>query len=273
VSVAVALADKLDTLTGFWSIDEKPTGSKDPYALRRAALGVIRIVLENGIRLPLLAQARSALAAHRTAPVDAMVLDEQTAVDLLAFFADRLKVYLRDKGARHDLVTAVFALEDQDDLLMVVRRVEALGRFLDSEDGSTLLAGMRRAANILRAEEKKDGAGAFSGGADPALFVEPAEKTLGSAVVKARETAEAAIAREDFEGAMAALAALRGPVDAFFEAILVNAEDPTLRRNRLKLLDDIRNATRRVADFSRIEGHSQRHENGPNLSRNCRGTR
>jgi glycyl-tRNA synthetase beta chain len=254
VSVAVALADKLDTLTGFWSIDEKPTGSKDPYALRRAALGVIRIVLENGIRLPLLAQARSALAAHRTAPVDAMVLDEQTAVDLLAFFADRLKVYLRDKGARHDLVTAVFALEGQDDLLMVVRRVEALGRFLDSEDGSTLLAGMRRAANILRAEEKKDGAGAFSGGADPALFVEPAEKALGSAVVEARETAEAAIAREDFEGAMTALAALRGPVDAFFEAILVNAEDPTLRRNRLKLLDDIRDATRRVADFSRIEG-------------------
>lgn len=254
VAIAVALADKLDTLAGFWAIDEKPTGSKDPYALRRAALGVIRIVLENGIRLPLLARFRATLEGHRAATADAMTLSEPIASDLLAFFADRLKVYLRDKGARHDLVTAVFALADQDDLLMVVRRVEALGRFLDTEDGATLLAGMRRAANILRAEEKKDGAGAFAGGADPGLFVEPAEQVLGAAVERARQAAGAAIAREDFEGAMAALAALRGPVDAFFEAILVNAEDPALRRNRLKLLDSIREATRAVADFSRIEG-------------------
>lgn len=254
VAIAVALADKLDTLAGFWAIDEKPTGSKDPYALRRAALGVIRIVLENGIRLPLLARFRATLEGHRAATADAMTLSEPIASDLLAFFADRLKVYLRDKGARHDLVTAVFALADQDDLLMIVRRVEALGRFLDTEDGATLLAGMRRAANILRAEEKKDGAGAFAGGADPALFVEPAEQALGAAVERARQAAGAAIAREDFEGAMAALAALRGPVDAFFEAILVNAEDPALRRNRLKLLDSIREATRAVADFSRIEG-------------------
>ncbi|MFN8831722.1 MAG: glycine--tRNA ligase subunit beta [Labrys sp. (in: a-proteobacteria)] len=254
VAIAVALADKLDTLAGFWAIDEKPTGSKDPYALRRAALGVIRIVLENGIRLPLLARFRATLEGHRAATADAMTLSEPIASDLLAFFADRLKVYLRDKGARHDLVTAVFALADQDDLLMVVRRVEALGRFLDTEDGATLLAGMRRAANILRAEEKKDGAGAFAGGADPGLFVEPAEQALGAAVERARQAAGAAIAREDFEGAMAALAALRGPVDAFFEAILVNAEDPALRRNRLKLLDSIREATRAVADFSRIEG-------------------
>lgn len=257
VSVAVALADKLDTLTGFWSIDEKPTGSKDPYALRRAALGVIRICLENRLPLNLRHAIEEHLAHFPMAPRDASrfnLID-----DLLDFVQERLKVQLRMDGVSHSHVDAVLdapsaSLVSGNSLHNLARRVEALGRFLETEDGSTLLAGMRRAANILRAEEKKDGAGAFSGGADPALFVELAEKALGSAVVKARDTAEAAIAREDFEGAMAALAALRGPVDAFFEAILVNAEDPTLRRNRLKLLDDIRDATRRVADFSRIEG-------------------
>jgi glycyl-tRNA synthetase beta chain len=195
VSVAVALADKLDTLVGFWAIDEKPTGSKDPYALRRAALGVIRILIENGVRLGLASRG----------------------VDLLAFFADRLKVYLRDKGARHDLIDAVFALPGQDDLLMVVRRVEALGRLLDTEDGRNLLAGTRRAANILKAEEKKDGAGAFAAAYDPAGLVLSEEKALASVLDEASMAAGAAVEAEDFEGAMRAVAGLRPAVDAFFD--------------------------------------------------------
>ena len=170
VSIAVALADKLDTLVGFWAIDEKPTGSKDPYALRRAALGVIRIVLENRLQLRL-SRARRRIISLCSTPRryrgrTRKALDDVRTADLLAFFADRLKVYLRDKGARHDLIDAVFALPGQDDLLMIVRRVEALGRFLETDDGKNLLAGYRRAANILRAEEKKDGAGAFAGAHD-----------------------------------------------------------------------------------------------------------
>ncbi len=174
VSIAVALADKIDTLVGFWAIDEKPTGSKDPYALRRAALGVIRIVLENGLRLPL----ARVMAGH-----------DASASDLLAFFADRLKVYLRDQGARHDLIDAVFALPGQDDLLMIVRRVEALGKFLDTEDGKNLLAGYRRAANILRIEEKKDGAGAFDAAHDPALLNQDEERALAAALQRATQDA------------------------------------------------------------------------------------
>ncbi|HEV2605714.1 MAG TPA: glycine--tRNA ligase subunit beta [Microvirga sp.] len=247
VSVAVALADKIDTLVGFWAIDEKPTGSKDPYALRRAALGVIRLVLENNIRLALVGFMRTALPAGANA---------QLPTDLLSFFADRLKVYLRDQGARHDLIDAVFALEGQDDLLMIVRRVEALGRFLDTDDGRNLLAGYKRAANILRIEEKKDGR---RYDAEPELALIDAagqieEKALVVALSQARPEAEAAVAAEDFEGAMRALSRLRAPLDAFFDKVTVNAEDSGLRANRLALLNAIREATRAVADFSRIEG-------------------
>jgi glycyl-tRNA synthetase beta chain len=242
VSVAVALADKLDTLVGFWAIDEKPTGSKDPYALRRAALGVIRLVLENGTRCGLLGVADK----HRKDL-------GSVARDLLAFFADRLKVYLRDQGARHDLIDAVFSLEGQDDLLMIVRRVEALGRFLDSDDGKNLLIGTKRAVNILRIEERKDNR-SYDGSADPVLFKQDEERALTAALDTARAAAAAAIAKEDFEGAMTALAKLRAPVDAFFDKVTVNADDRRLRENRLKLLSAIRDATRQVADFSKIEG-------------------
>jgi len=247
VSVAVALADKIDTLVGFWAIDEKPTGSKDPYALRRAALGVIRLVLENNIRLALVGFMRTALPAGANA---------QLPTDLLSFFADRLKVYLRDQGARHDLIDAVFALEGQDDLLMIVRRVEALGRFLDTDDGRNLLAGYKRAANILRIEEKKDGR---SYDEAPDLEIVNAqgqieEKALAVVLHGARQEAAAAVEAEDFEGGMRALSRLRQPVDAFFEKVTVNADDPALRANRLRLLNSIREATRTVADFSRIEG-------------------
>ena len=174
--------------------------------------------------------------------------------DLLAFFADRLKVYLRDKGARHDLIDAVFALPGQDDLLLIVRRVEALGKLLDAEDGKNLLAGYRRAANILRAEEKKDGAQAFSGAHDPALLVLPAEKDLADVLAAAGAAARERVAREDFEGAMRALAALRAPVDAFFLDVTVNADEPDLRLNRLELLNELREAMHGVADFSKVAG-------------------
>ncbi len=258
VSIAVALADKIDTLVGFWAINERPTGSKDPYALRRAALGVIRIVLDNNLRLPLLAGAfrkgLAALPANMTEPKN--VKDAPSiapADDLLAFFADRLKVYLRDAGARHDLVDAVFALEGQDDLLLIVRRVEALGTFLDTEDGRNLLAGYKRAANILSIEEKKDKT-AYSGEPDAAKLTVPEEKALAGAIKTAEAEVEAALKKEDFEAAMRAMATLRAPVDAFFDKVIVNADDKAVRENRLKLLNRIREATRRVADFSRIEG-------------------
>ena len=264
-AVAVALADKLDTLVGFWSIDEKPTGSKDPFALRRAALGVIRLILENGIKLSLLRDGYQAASdglgnyslsvrSDDTPEVERQDTDP-LGHDLLAFFADRLKVYLRDKGARHDLIDAVFALPGQDDLLMVVRRVEALGAFLQTDDGKNLLAGYRRAANILRIEEKKD-ARTYETKPDAALVArgEPEERALAEALAAARETASAAVRTEDFAGAMRALSTLRAPVDAFFERVTVNADDPALRANRLALLNALRAATREVADFSRIEG-------------------
>lgn len=239
VSVAVALADKLDTLVGFWAIDEKPTGSKDPYALRRAALGVIRLVVENGVRLGLTQVAKDS--------------------DLLSFFHDRLKVMLRDQGARYDLVDAVLGegTSANDDLLLITRRVAALGRFLDTEDGANLLTGYRRAANILKAEEKKDGEGAFAGAADLHLIAEAGlieEKALAVALAQATPKAEAAVAAEDYEGAMAALAELRPAVDAFFDKVTVNDPDPAQRANRLKLLNQLRQATRAVADFDRIAG-------------------
>ena len=232
VSIAVALADKIDTLVGFWAIDEKPTGSKDPYALRRAALGVIRIIIDNQLRLS---------------------LNKIAKPELLAFFADRLKVQLREQGARHDLVDAVFALEGQDDLLMVVRRVEALGKFLDSDDGKNLLAGVKRASNILRIEEKKDGK-SYNGAVDGKLLDAAEEKALASAVATAKSEASAAVAKEDFAAAMTALAKLRPFVDAFFDKVTVNADDKDVRANRLTLLNEIREATRAVADFSKIEG-------------------
>ena len=234
VSIAVALADKIDTLVGFWAIDEKPTGSKDPYALRRAALGVIRIVLDNALRLRLLKIAG-------------------VTPDLLSFFADRLKVQLREQGARHDLVDAVFALEGQDDLLLIVRRVEALGKFLDTDDGKNLLAGVKRASNILGIEEKKDKR-TFAGAPVASLLKLPEEKALASAVAAAKAEASAAVAQEDFAGAMTAIAKLRPTVDAFFDKVKVNADDKAVRENRLKLLNEIREATRAVADFSKIEG-------------------
>jgi glycyl-tRNA synthetase beta chain len=270
VSIAVALADKLDTLVGFWAIDEKPTGSKDPYALRRAALGVIRLVLENGLRLRLqqlwlkpvihILTEQAQLASVASLPIRQQIVEQieasalQKSADLLAFCADRLKVYLREKGARYDLIDAVFALPGQDDLLMIVRRVEALGRFLDTDDGENLLVGYRRAANIVAAEEKKDGKGAFAGAHDPLLLVLPQEKALADALAAAGAEARERVAREDFEGAMRALANLRAPVDAFFLDVTVNADERELRLNRLRLLGELREAVHAVADFSRIAG-------------------
>ncbi|MET4116570.1 glycyl-tRNA synthetase beta chain [Bradyrhizobium sp. JR4.1] len=248
VSVAVALADKLDTLVGFWAIDEKPTGSKDPYALRRAALGVIRLIAENALRLSIMKTAASALAGLSLKPADAQKLPS----DLLAFFADRLKVQLREQGARHDLVDAVFALGGQDDLLMIVRRVEALGKFLETDDGKNLLAGIKRASNILGIEEKKDKR-TFDGAPDAALYSLDEEKALAKAIGEVQAEASAAVAKEDFAAAMSAMAKLRPPVDAFFEKVRVNDEDAKVRENRLKLLNEIRSATRAVADFSKIQ--------------------
>jgi glycyl-tRNA synthetase beta chain len=265
VGIAVALADKLDTLVGFWAIDEKPTGSKDPFALRRAALGVVRIVLENANRMALLSE----IQEHMTCMLrqDGKRADEgmislqvdpnvELAVckDLLSFFADRLKQYLRDQGQRHDLIDAVFAL-GEDDLVLITKRVEALGAFLGTEDGANLLAGYKRAANILKAEEKKgalpdhlivDGA-LIDAGAEEEIHL---HQTLG----QVRHDIEEPLKKEDFETVMTELAKLRGPVDAFFEEVMVNVEDEAVRANRLALLADIRDTLHRVADFSQIEG-------------------
>jgi glycyl-tRNA synthetase beta chain len=251
VSVSAALADKIDALVCFWAIDEKPTGSKDPYALRRAAVGVIRLIIENGLRMRLrgvFAGARQ-LLPNRCQSTDS----DDLAVDLLAFLADRLKVQLREQGARHDLVDAVFALEGQDDLLMIVRRVEALASFLDTDDGRNLLAGYKRATNIIRIEEKRDGV-TYGGAPDPQLYRQAEERELAAAILATKQSAAAAAAREDFGAAMLAIAALRPKVDAFFDKVTVNVDEPKLRENRLRLLNEIREATRAVADFSRIEG-------------------
>ncbi len=295
VSIAVALADKIDTLVGFWAIDEKPTGSKDPYALRRAALGEIRIILDNRIKLPILKLIRTPLtdayvethmrytnmmmtqkfaeAAQMSSQLryfyrdrtvkhvtHELTLDEDALSELsdietslVAFFADRLKVQLREEGARHDLVDAVFALEGQDDLLLIVRRVEALGKFLDTEDGKNLLAGYKRATNIIRIEEKKDNTH-YTGAPDAKLYSQAEEKALAQAIDAAKAEATRAVEKEDFEAAMRAMAKLRPHVDAFFDKVTVNVDDKPLRANRLKLLNEIRVATRAVADFSRIEG-------------------
>ncbi len=299
VACAVALADKLDTLVGFWSVGEKPTGSGDPYQLRRAALGVIRIVLENDFRLPLglrlarlftqafaqierLATKRKLVAIEKlvaagvpeeSIPEMLFVATEEeigrptgdadirefrirvrdASFDLLSFFADRLKVHLREKGARHDLIDAVFALGGQDDLALIVKRVEALDAFLKTDDGKTLLAGVKRASNILAIEEKKDKT-SYDGDYDLKLLEATEETALAAAIESVKQDTKAALNVESFKGAMNALAELRAPVDAFFDRVTVNAADPKLRENRLRMLSQIRAATLNVADFSRIAG-------------------
>jgi glycyl-tRNA synthetase beta chain len=285
LSVAVALADKLDTLVGFFAIDEKPTGSKDPYALRRAALGVIRTVLERNVRLDLRKaswNAHNTLAAqlsiHRVVEVLHAKVEAQKLLGVQAstgvmtasvvagvdpheenrangeairtFFADRLKVALKDQGKRGDLVDAVFALGD-DDLVRIVSRVEALTTFLATEDGTNLLQGYKRAANILKAEEKK---GALPSG-EPSRVAEPAEEgALFDALAALGPKLDAALTAEDFTGAMTALAALRAPVDAFFVGVLVNSDVAAERDNRLRLLQQVQSAMGRVADFSLVTG-------------------
>ena len=251
VSVAVALADKLDTLFWFFAIEEKPTGSRDPYALRRAALGVIRLILENGLRLPL--RPAFDLAARGKA----VGLDERrrnaTISELIEFFADRLKVHLRDKGVRHDLVNAVFSLSGEDDLVRLMARVEALGSFLGTDDGKNLLTAYGRAANIVRIEEKKDKA-SYDGAVDSAALTEGDEIALGKRLAEVGTKAGTLLENEDFVAAMGLLATLRGPVDAFFDNVTVNASDAKLRANRLRLLSQIRATMNRIADFSQIEG-------------------
>jgi glycyl-tRNA synthetase beta chain len=253
VTVAVAIAEKLDTLVGFFAIDEKPTGSRDPYALRRAALGVIRLVLESGARIGLRGDAFSAaMAALEKGNVQRAVDKLAVETELSAFFADRLTVLLRDQGQRHDLVAAVFALGD-DDLVRIVRRVEALAAFLATDDGANLLAGYKRASNILKAEEKK---GPLPEGAvATGLANQPAEETaLAFAAAAAATAVDAALETEDFAAAMTALARLRGPVDAFFTGVMVNSDVAEERENRLKLLGQVRGVMGRVADFGQIAG-------------------
>ena len=315
VAIAVALADKLDTLVGFWAIGEKPTGSGDPYQLRRAALGVIRIAVENDLRVPLLTAfdhaydqlkqgasrkgnlflfakvvadtAQEEMMRSKWIDVDeeagwnsisvwsvkepetylkdrqkdiplaaltgTFALPSSVKQDLLSFFADRLKVYLKDKGARHDLIDAVFSLGGQDDLALIVKRVQALGAFLKTDDGANLLAGVKRASNILAIEEKKDRT-SYAGRYDLAVLKEKEELALAAAIESVKQDTVAAINVENFKGAMNALAELRAPVDAFFDKVTVNDAEPKLRENRLKLLSEIRAATLTVADFSRISG-------------------
>ena len=253
VSVAVALADKIDTLVGFWGHDEKPTGSKDPFALRRAALGIIRLLESNNHRVSLVKSIDMAWN-FGYAMNDAGIIGQANrfSADLLSFFADRLKIQLRDQGARYDLVDAVFALGGQDDLLMIVRRIEALGKFLDTDDGKNLLAGTKRASNILAIEEKRDKR-IFEGAPNPALYSLAEEKVLADAIDLLKVEASVAVMNEDFESAMSAMAKLRPAVDAFFDKVKVNDDDPLVRENRLKLLNEIRAATRAVADFSKIQ--------------------
>ncbi len=238
LSVTVALADKLDTLTGFWAIDEKPTGSKDPFALRRAALGVIRLLLENDLRMSLL--------DHLSAAGEAKG-------DLLSFFHDRLKVYLKDQGIRHDIIDACLAMDGADDLTLLVKRVRALSDVLGTEDGVNLVQGYKRAANILAQAEAKDGV-EYSFGADPKFAEVDEEKALFDALTAASGAIKEALAAEDFAGAMGQMAALRGPIDGFFTAVQVNTDNEIVRRNRLNLLSQIRTTCGQVADLGRIEG-------------------
>jgi glycyl-tRNA synthetase beta chain len=280
VSVAVALADKIDSLVTLWRAGEKPTGSKDPFALRRAGLGIIRIVLENKLRLPLSIPLAGVVAIsnkHAERPWDVRLgealqnpgllkgiaadlvsaakrVEERDVIgDVLAFLADRLKVALRDKGVRHDLIDAVFALEHEDDLVRLVARVDALQAFLKSNDGANLLAGYRRAVNILKIEEKKDGR-TYAGEPDPKRLQAPEEIALFREMAEAHELIAAELARERFQEAMTVMARLRGPVDAFFDKVTVNAPEASLRENRLLLLSRLRASLHEVADFSKVEG-------------------
>ncbi len=266
VSVAVALADKIDTLAAFFRIDEKPTGSRDPFALRRAALGVIRLIVENQVRLPLrrvvesakglidhtLLKRGSQASLSRTVPGWGEI--DTTVLAVLDFFADRLKVALRERGVRHDLIAAVFALGGEDDLVRLLARVEALGAFLGTDDGGHLLVAHQRAANIVRIEEKRDKTRYESADLSNGKLVQAEEKRLAIRILNSESDAQEALAREDFTGAMAALANLRGPVDDFFDKVTVNTEDPDLRVNRLRLLARIGETLNHVADFSKIEG-------------------
>jgi glycyl-tRNA synthetase beta chain len=252
VSIAVALADKLDTLVGFFAIDQKPTGSKDPFALRRAALGVIRLVLQNDLRLNLGSAIAKSLALY-AAQLPDDVDSEAVTHDLISFIADRLKVHLKDEGIRHDHIDAVFAVANDDDLVRMVARMRALGTFLGSDDGANLVTAFKRASNIVRAEEKKDKT-SFDGPVDDSLLQDAEEKTLSEALAEQSGLIDNHVAHEDFAAAMAAVAQLRGPVDAFFDKVTVNADDPALRQNRLRLLSQIRSALSAVADFSRLEG-------------------
>ena len=240
VSVSVALADKIDMLAGFWSIDEKPTGSKDPFALRRAALGVIRLLLENKITMPL-----TEAFALSGSKIDTS--------DLLGFFHDRLKVFLRDQGLRHDVIDACVSLEGNDDLLLVVNRAKALSEFLASEDGGNLVQGFKRANNILAQAEEKDGV-EYSYGADVKFSQSDEERELFASLEVQSKVIKSALKQEDFSKAMSGMAALRAPVDAFFEAVQVNTDNEVVRRNRLNLLNLIRSTCRAVADLTKIEG-------------------
>ena len=294
ISVAVALADKIDTLTGFWAIDEKPTGSKDPYALRRAALGVIRLILTNDISFSLDRFVDVQLVRNKAHDMDQINEDEledlileiaehgvfgaayravrgrqvgepsqglaeigenvpDKSVDLLAFFHDRLKVYLRDHGIRHDIIDACIAMDKNDNLTLLVKRAGALNDVLSTEDGENLIQGFKRANNILSQAEDKDGV-SYSYGADPKFAETDSERDLFKALDAAEAVIKPALQDEDFPAAMSGLAALRVPIDAFFEDVQVNAENPTLRRNRLNLLNQIRQTCQQVADLTRIEG-------------------
>jgi glycyl-tRNA synthetase beta chain len=252
VSVAVALADKLDTLVGFFAIDEKPTGSKDPFALRRAALGIIRLILQNNLRLNLQEAIFGTLELYAN-ELPEKVDGNRVALELMAFIADRLKVHLKDEGIRHDHIDAVFGVASEDDLIRLVARMRALGEFLGTDDGANMLTAYKRASNIVRAEEKKDKAG-FDGTVDAKKLQEAEEKNLHEALSDQAGVITACMSREDFAGAMAAVANLRGPVDDFFDKVTVNADDPILRQNRLRLLSQIRSALSTVADFSKLEG-------------------
>jgi glycyl-tRNA synthetase beta chain len=254
LSVAVALAEKIDKLTGFWAIDEKPTGSKDPFALRRAALGVIRILVENGLSISLIDEALKPASAVLTTMKDVSQTDEAARLkDLLAFFHDRLKVYLRDQGIRHDIIDACIAMPGNDDLTLLVKRAGALSETLKTDDGENLIQGFKRANNILSQAEEADGV-EYSYGADVKFAQTDEERALFSALDDAEAKIAPAMAAQDFTDAMSAMAALRGPIDAFFTAVQVNSDNATVRRNRLNLLSRIRTVCSSVADLTRVDG-------------------
>ena len=260
ISLTISISDKLDTLVGFFGVNEKPTGSRDPFALRRAALGIIRMVMENKLRLPLNEIFLMAREQYRKPAADWEILaqfaktnDDGTCKDLLSFFSDRLKVHLRSQGVRHDLIDAVFALKNEDDLFRIVSRVSALQEFLDTEDGKNLLAGYRRATNIVEIEEKKDGV-FFEGVISPEVLVETSERRLAGAIEKAAKGVDQALLTEDFSAAMAHMSALREPVDLFFDNVTVNTDKSDIRENRLRLLSNFRSLIGRVASFENIKG-------------------